>query len=92
MAVSLIFLLYSSFIRPYFCKEPRYKLIAADGYKLDAELIPVEIKATNRQAKSLRTLIGSEKYSDISHRSKLTRGISGTATIVARSHTFARFC
>ena len=37
-----------------------------------SELIPVEVKATNGRAKSLRTLIVSEKYSDISHGIKLT--------------------
>ncbi|MCI9038168.1 MAG: ATP-binding protein, partial [Oscillospiraceae bacterium] len=36
-----------------------------------SELIPVEVKTTNGRAKSLRTLIGSEKYSDISHGIKL---------------------
>lgn len=39
-----------------------------------SELIPVEVKATNGRAKSLRTLIESEKYSDISHGIKLTGG------------------
>ena len=42
-----------------------------------SELIPVEVRATNGRAKSLRTLIGSEKYSDISHGIKLTGGNIG---------------
>ena len=41
-----------------------------------SELIPVEVKATNGRAKSLRTLISSEKYSDISHGIKLTGGVN----------------
>lgn len=54
-----------------------------------SELIPVEVKATNGRAKSLRTLIGSEKYSDISHGIKLTRGNIGYSDNI---YTFPYFC
>ena len=54
-----------------------------------SELIPVEVKATNGRAKSLRTLIGSEKYSDISHGIKLTGGNIGYSDNI---YTFPYFC
>ena len=54
-----------------------------------SELIPVEVKATNGRAKSLRTLISSEKYSDISHGIKLTRGNIGYSDNI---YTFPYFC
>lgn len=54
-----------------------------------SELIPVEVKATNGRAKSLRTLISSEKYSDISYGIKLTRGNIGYSDDI---YTFPYFC
>ena len=54
-----------------------------------SELIPVEVKATNGRAKSLRTLIGSEKYSDISRGIKLTGGNIGYSGNI---YTFPYFC
>lgn len=54
-----------------------------------SELIPVEVKATNGRAKSLRTLIGSEKYADISHGIKLTGGNIGYSDHI---YTFPYFC
>ena len=54
-----------------------------------SELIPVEVKATNGRAKSLRTLISSEKYSDISHGIKLTGGNVGYGDNI---YTFPYFC
>ena len=39
------------------------------------ELIPVEVKATNGRAKSLRTLIRGEKYEDIRYGIKFTGGV-----------------
>ena len=54
-----------------------------------SELIPVEVKATNGRAKSLRTLISSEKYSDISHGIKLTGGNIGYSDNI---YTFPYFC
>lgn len=52
-------------------------------------LIPVEVKATNGVAKSLRTLIDSEKYSDIHCGIKLTGGNIGCQD---RIYTFPYFC
>lgn len=54
-----------------------------------SELIPVEVKATNGRAKSLRTLIGSEKYSDIFHGIKLTGGNIGYSDNI---YTFPYYC
>lgn len=54
-----------------------------------SELIPVEVKATNGRAKSLRTLISSEKYSDIFHGIKLTGGNIGYSDNI---YTFPYFC
>lgn len=54
-----------------------------------SELISVEVKATNGRAKSLRTLIGSEKYSDISRGIKLTGGNIGYSDNI---YMFPYFC
>lgn len=53
------------------------------------ELIPVEVKATNGKAKSLRTLIESEKYTDIKKGIKLTGGNIGETNNIL---TFPYFC
>lgn len=53
------------------------------------ELIPIEVKATNGRAKSLRTLIGSEKYEDIHYGIKLINGNIGYADQI---YTFPYFC
>ncbi len=52
-------------------------------------LLPLEVKATNGTAKSLRTLIGSEQYSDISYGLKLTSGNIGFSNNI---YTFPYFC
>lgn len=52
-------------------------------------LIPVEVKATNGKAKSLRTLIGSSKYEDIHYGIKL---ISGNIGYDNQIYTFPYFC
>jgi len=54
-----------------------------------SKLIPVEVKATGGRAKSLRTLIDSGKYSDISCGIKLTRGNIGFSDGI---YTFPYFC
>lgn len=54
-----------------------------------SELIPVEVKAINGRAKSLRSLISSERYSDISHGIKLTGGNIGYSDKI---YTFPYFC
>ena len=53
------------------------------------ELIPVEVKAKNGKAKSLRTLIGSSKYPDIRRGIKLIDGNIGCSDNV---FTFPYFC
>ena len=52
-------------------------------------LIPVEVKATRGTAKSLRTLIQSEKYPDIRHGIKFTAGNIGVSDNI---YTFPYFC
>ena len=53
------------------------------------ELIPVEVKATNGRAKSLRTLIRGEKYEDIRYGIKFTGGNVGYDDQI---YTFPYFC
>jgi predicted AAA+ superfamily ATPase len=52
-------------------------------------LIPVEVKATNGRAKSLRTLISSDKYEDIKYGIKFTGGNIGYNDNI---YTFPYFC
>ena len=52
-------------------------------------LIPVEVKSTNGKAKSLATLINSERYEDISYGIKLTGGNIGFENKI---YTFPYFC
>ncbi len=52
-------------------------------------LVPVEVKAATGNAKSLKTLIGSEKYPDISFGIKLCGGNIGFANHI---FTFPYFC
>ena len=54
-----------------------------------SELVPIEVKATNGKAKSLRTLINSEKYQDIRYGIKFTGGNIGYCDKV---YTFPYFC
>ena len=53
------------------------------------DLIPIEVKATNGRAKSLRTLIESDKYEDIHYGIKLVNGNVGYADQI---YTFPYFC
>lgn len=53
------------------------------------DLIPIEVKAVNGRAKSLRTLINSEKYEDIRFGIKLTGGNLGYDNNI---YTFPYFC
>lgn len=53
------------------------------------DLIPIEVKATNGRAKSLRTLIRDEKYEDIRYGIKFTGGNIGYDD---RIYTFPYFC
>ena len=52
-------------------------------------LIPVEVKAANGRAKSLRTLIASEKYGDIRNGIKFCVGNIGYNNGI---YTFPYFC
>lgn len=52
-------------------------------------LIPVEVKATNGSAKSLKTLIKSDKYSDIKYGIKFNKGNIGYN---GEFYTFPYFC
>lgn len=54
-----------------------------------SDLIPVEVKSTNGRSKSLRTLIDSPAYPDISYGIKLTGGNLGFADNI---YTFPYFC
>lgn len=54
-----------------------------------SELIPVEVKAKNGRAKSLRTLIKSDKYADIHYGIKFTGGNIGYSNNI---YTFPYFC
>ena len=53
------------------------------------DLIPVEVKAVNGRAKSLRTLINSDKYEDIHYGIKFTGGNIGVENQI---YTFPYFC
>lgn len=52
-------------------------------------LLPVEVKAKSGTAKSLRTLIGSDKYPDIRYGLKFTAGNVGFDDNI---YTFPYFC
>lgn len=52
-------------------------------------LVPIEVKATNGRAKSLRTLITSDRYPDISFGVKLASGNVGFENGI---HTLPHFC
>jgi predicted AAA+ superfamily ATPase len=54
-----------------------------------SNLVPVEIKATNNKAKSLRTLIDSKAYPDITYGIKFVTGNIGFENGV---YTFPHFC
>lgn len=54
-----------------------------------SNLIPVEVKATNGAAKTLRTLIEGDKYPDIAYGIKLTGGNIGYSNNI---YTFPYFC
>lgn len=55
------------------------------------ELIPVEVKANNNQAKSLAQLIKSDTYPDIRHGIKLTAGNVGISDTIITCPYFCCF-
>ena len=81
--------------------DTKYKIYFADSGLLVAmleqdffvrtasALIPVEVKAKNGTAKSMRTLISSEKYADIHCGIKFTGGNIGYSDNI---YTFPYFC
>ena len=73
----------------YYYKRDDGKL-EQDFFVRDMEsLIPVEVKATNGTAKSLTTLIDSEKYPDIKYGIKFIKGNIGYND---KFYTFPYFC
>jgi len=78
-----------------------YQLTAQRGYREDStleedffiqsveSLIPVEVKAKSGKTKSLRTLIDSDKYSDIQYGFKFSYNNIGYSD---RIFTFPYFC
>ena len=73
----------------YYYKRDDGKL-EQDFFVRDTQsLIPVEVKATNGTAKSLATLIDSEKYADIKYGIKFIKGNVGYN---GKFYTFPYFC
>ena len=73
----------------YYYKREDGKL-EQDFFVRDTQsLIPVEVKATNGTAKSLATLIDSEKYTDIKYGIKFIKGNIGYN---GKFYTFPYFC
>ncbi len=54
-----------------------------------SSLVPVEVKAAGGRSKSLRTLVGSDRYPDITTGVKLAAGNIGFEN---RIHTVPQFC
>ena len=54
-------------------------------------LVPIEVKAKNGTSKSLRTLIDSDKYNDISWGIKLVDGNIGVANNILTIPYFCAF-
>ena len=73
----------------YYYKRDDSTLEADFFVRTATDLIPVEVKAKDGRAKSLRTLIGGENYPDIRYGIKLTRGNIGHSENV---YTFPYFC
>lgn len=74
----------------YITTEERIPLWNQDFFVRTADsLIPIEVKAKNGTAKSLRTLIRSEKYPDIHCGIKFISGNIGYSDDV---YTFPYFC
>lgn len=73
----------------YYYKKENSTLEEDFFVRTASDLIPVEVKATNGRAKSLRTLIDSERYADIHYGIKFTSGNIGNEQGV---YTFPYFC
>ena len=73
----------------YYYKREDSTLEADFFARTASELVPVEVKAANGRAKSLRTLIESEKYEDIHWGVKFVKGNLGFENQI---YTFPYFC
>lgn len=73
----------------YYFKKPNATLEEDFFVRTAEHLVPIEVKATNNKAKSLRTLITSQAYPDIQFGVKLVRGNLGYSDGV---YTFPYFC
>jgi len=72
----------------YFKKDDSY--LEEDFFvRTKDSLVPVEVKATNGTAKSLKTLIKSNSYLDVSYGIKF---ISGNVGYSENIYTFPYFC
>ena len=73
----------------YYYKRDNSTLEIDFFVRTESELVPIEIKAGNDQAKSMRELIISEKYPDIKCGIKFIAGNTGRTDTV---YTFPHFC
>ncbi len=73
----------------YYYKKDNSTLEEDFFVRMKDSLIPVEVKATNGKTKSLRTLISSDCYPDISFGVKFIKGNIGIENGI---HTFPYFC
>ncbi len=73
----------------YYYKRPNATLEMDFFVRTSDELIPIEVKAQNRQAKSLKLLIESDQYPDVKSGIKLCAGNIGFERNI---HTFPYFC
>ena len=73
----------------YYYKKENSTLEEDFFIRTKKSLVPVEVKATNGNSKSLQTLIKSDSYPDIKEGIKLTNGNIGFENNI---HTFPHFC
>lgn len=73
----------------YYYKKDNSTLEEDFFVRMKDSLVPVEVKATNGKTKSLRTLISSDCYPDISFGVKFIKGNIGIENGI---HTFPYFC
>ena len=73
----------------YYYKKPNGTLEEDFFLRTAKSLIPVEVKSKDGRAKSMRTLIDSERYPDIRFGMKLSRNNIGHEN---RIYTFPYFC
>lgn len=81
--------LVKSGLQLYYYKKENSTLEEDFFVRTASDLIPVEVKATNGKSKSLRSLIVSERYSDIKYGIKLANANVGFENDI---YTFPYFC